>query len=246
MGFEYSVDNQGIFANVLRKYFQIFQNHRLLVTVRIRADRLRPVFTDLGVLFDVPFSVEAVFPKWAVVGVGLVISFAVGALEGVRARFALFSFKSRRVDLGVSFTTPTDVPVMFRFVGPITFDAFGPSDSARECGVSPFPAVFTLGDSRIHVRSSDRGDILAHIEASVNEKFGVLSALHIPNIDPNDGHIGFWQYFDNPWLGCEGDIVEYVVLFENRFNIRRGKLLLGVRVRIEWNSHNFQVGFGLG
>jgi len=46
---------------------------------------LRPVFTDLGVLFDVPFPVEVMPPKWTVVGIGLVVSFAVGALEGVRA-----------------------------------------------------------------------------------------------------------------------------------------------------------------
>ena len=221
MGFKYSVDDKGILANVLRKYFQIFQNHNLLAAVCIRTDRLRPVFVDLSVLFDVPFSVEAMPPKWAVIGVSLMVSFAVGALEGVRARFALFSFKSRRIDFSVSFTTPTKFPVMFRFVWPVAFDAFSSLDSARECGMSPFPAVFTLGDSRIHVRSSDRGDILAHIEASVNEKFGILSALHIPNIDPNDGHIGFWRDFDNPWFGCEGDVVEYMILFKNCFDVRR-------------------------
>ena len=164
MGFKYSVDDKGILANILRKYFQIFQNHSLLAAVCIRADRLRPAFTDLGVLFDVPFTVEAMPPKWAVIGVGLVISFTVGALEGVRARFALFGFKSRRVDFSVSFTTPTKFSMMFRFVRPVAFDAFGSLDLARECGMFPFPAVFTLGDSRIHVRSSDRSDMVAHIE----------------------------------------------------------------------------------
>ena len=56
----------------------------------------------------------------------------------------------------------------------------------------PFPAVFTLGDSRIHVRSLDRSDIVAHVEASVNEELSILPALHIPNVNPNYGHIGFW------------------------------------------------------
>jgi len=196
---------------------------------------------DLGVLFDVPFPVEAMPPKWTVIGVGLVISFAVGALEGVRARLALFGFESRRVDFSVSFITPTEFSMMFRFVRPIAFDAFGSLDSAREYGMSPFPAVFTLWDSRIHVRSSDRSDIVAHIEASVNEKFGVLPALHIPNVYPNNGHIGFWRDFDNPWFGCEGDFVKYMILFENSFDVKQGKLLSRVHVRVERNSRDFQV-----
>jgi len=180
---------------------------------------LRPVFTDLGVLFDVPFPVEAMPPKWTVIGVGLVISFAVGALEGVRAWFALLGFKSGRINFSISFATPTEFSMMFRFVRPVTFDAFGSLDSTRECGMSPFPAIFALGDSRIHVRSSNHSDMVAHIEAPVNEKFGVLPTLHIPNIYPNDGHIRFWRDFDDPWFGCEGNIVEYMILFENSFDV---------------------------
>jgi len=196
---------------------------------------------DLGVLFDVPFPVEAMPPKWTVVGVGLVISFAVGALEGVRAWFALFGFKSGGINFSIRFTTPTEFSMMFRFVRPVAFDAFGSLESTRECGVTPFPAIFTLRDSRIHVCSSNRCDMVAHIEAPVNEKFSVLPALHIPDVNPNDGHIGFWRDFDDPWFGCEGDIVEYMILFKNSFDIKQGKLLLRICERVERNSDDFQV-----
>ena len=77
VGFEYSVDDERILANVLRKYFQIFQNHWLRTFVRGRANGLRSVYTYLGILLNVPFPVEAMLPERTVVRVGLVFSFAV-------------------------------------------------------------------------------------------------------------------------------------------------------------------------
>ena len=47
---------------------------------------------DLGVLFDVPLPVEVMSPEGTNVQVSLMISFAIGALEIVRARFALLGF----------------------------------------------------------------------------------------------------------------------------------------------------------
>ena len=167
---------------------------------------MRPVFTDLGVLFDVPFPVEAMSPKRTVVRISLVVSFAVGALKGVRAWFALLGFGSGRINFSISFATPTEFSMMFRFVRPIAFDAFGSLDSTRECGMPPLPAIFALGDSWIHICSSNRSDIVAHIEAPVNEEFSILPALYIPNINPNNSHIGFWRDFDDPWFGCKRNI----------------------------------------
>jgi len=58
--------------------------------------------------------------------------------------------------------------VMFRFVGAITFDVFGSLDSVQESSVSPFLAVFALGNSRIHVGASDSGYITSNIKIPVN------------------------------------------------------------------------------
>ena len=57
---------------------------------------------------------------------------------------------------------------MFRFVGAITFDVFGSLDSVQESSVSPFLAVFALGNSRIHVGASDSGYITSNIKIPVN------------------------------------------------------------------------------
>jgi len=166
-----------------------------------------------------PFPVKTMLPERTDIRVSLMIPFAVGTLEGMRARLALFGFKSRRIGFCIRFTAPTEFSMMFRFVQPIAFDTFGSLDAARVCGMSPFPAVFTLGDSRIHVCSLYRSDVFAHIEASVNEEFSISPALHIPNINPNDGHVGFGRDLDNPWFGCEENVIENMILFENSFDV---------------------------
>jgi len=57
--------------------------------VRSRTDGGRSVFTDLGVLLNVPLHVESMSPKWTCVGIGLVVLFTVGTFEGMRVWFAL-------------------------------------------------------------------------------------------------------------------------------------------------------------
>jgi len=49
----------------------------------------------LLVFFAVPLLIKTMVPEWASVGIGLMISFAVYTLEGVRIRLILFSFKMR-------------------------------------------------------------------------------------------------------------------------------------------------------
>jgi len=87
---------------------------------------------DLSVLLYMPFPIEAVSPKWTNVGVGLVIPFAVGAFEQVRARFTLLGFQPRWVNFSIGFATPSKFSMVLQLVRAITFDAFGPLDSTRE------------------------------------------------------------------------------------------------------------------
>jgi len=74
---------------------------------------------------------------------------------------------------------------------PVTLNAFGFLNSTRKGGVTPLPAIFILGDSRVHVCSFDHSDMIAHVEAPINKKFSILPALHVPNIYPNNGHVQF-------------------------------------------------------
>jgi len=78
--------------------------------------------------------------------------------------------------------------------------------------VSPLPAIFALGNARVHVRSTN-------IEAPVNKQFSVMTTLYVPYIYPDNGHVGLWRDFDYSWSGCKRNIVEDVILFEDGFNI---------------------------
>ena len=136
--------------------------------------------------------------------------------------------------------------MMLRFVRTITFDTFGLLDMTREGGVTPFPAIFALGDSRIHICSSNHYDIIAHIEAPVDKKFSILTTLYVSNIYLDDSYIRFWWDLDNSWLGCEEDIVKNMILLEYGFNVRWSKLLLRIQVGIEWYANDFQIRFRHG
>ena len=145
---------------------------------------------DLSVLFHMPFSIEVMPPKQADVGVSLVVSFTVGTFEQMGAWLALLGFQSRWVNFSISLAAPTEFSVVFRLVGAIVFDTLGSLYSAREGGVTPFPAVFALENSGIHVCSSNSSDVVANIEASVDKHFSIVTTLNILYIYPDNGHVG--------------------------------------------------------
>jgi len=132
-----------------------------------------------------PLMIELMSPKWTMDRVSLVISFAIGALKQMRARFALLGFKSRRISFVVSLTTPTELSMMFRLVRAITFNAFCSLNPARQGGVTPFPAILAKRDARVYVCTSDGGNEVSYVEAPVNEHFRILTALNVPNVNPN-------------------------------------------------------------
>jgi len=76
--------------------------------------------------------------------------------------------------------------MVFRFVTSVTLDTLQSLNSTRHGGVSLFPTIFTLWNTRVHVDSSDCGDILSHIKAPINKAFGLTPTLNIPDINPND------------------------------------------------------------
>jgi len=78
-------------------------------------------------------------------------TFTVKALECVRARVALLSFEPRRVQFGVSFTTPSKLAMMFSQIRAIAFYAFGSLDMAHFYQMTPLPTILALRDTRIHV-----------------------------------------------------------------------------------------------
>jgi len=79
---------------------------------------------DFGVFLEVPFSVEAVPPEWALIQIGLVVSPTVGAFERMGTQFTPLCFKTRWVQFFVYLATPPKFMVVLRFVRSIIFDAF--------------------------------------------------------------------------------------------------------------------------
>jgi len=66
--------------------------------------------------------IELVSPKWTLDRVGLMVSFAIGALEQIGAGFAPLGFESGWVNFIIGLTVPTKLSVMLRLVRAIAFD----------------------------------------------------------------------------------------------------------------------------
>ena len=115
-----------------------------------------------------PLTIESVFPKWTLDGVGLMVSFAIGALERMGAGFAPLGFKSGWVNFIISFTAPTELSVMFQLVRAIAFDTSCSLDPTRHGGMAPLPTVLAEWNTGIHVCASDGGNIVSYIETSVD------------------------------------------------------------------------------
>jgi len=148
-------------------------------------NRFDPVFTDLGIFLLVPLPVELMFPEWALVGVSLVIAPAIRAFECMRACVAFLSLETRGVCLLIRFAALSKFSVIFGSVRSIVLDVLGALDSARESSVSPLPAIFALGDSRVHVCPSYSSDIPANIKVPIDEALSFVTTLMIPNVDPD-------------------------------------------------------------
>ena len=69
--------------------------------------------------------------------------------------------------------------------------------------MAPLPAVMPLRDARVHVGGSNRGDILAKVERMIYQQFCFGTILRIPNVKPDNGHVGFGRDFDDSRLRCE-------------------------------------------
>jgi len=55
--------------------------------------------------------------------------------------------------------------------------------------MTPFLAIFTLQNSRVHVSTSNSRNEPTDIETLVNKRLGFTTALDVPYINPNDRHV---------------------------------------------------------
>jgi len=74
------------------------------------------------------------------------LTLAVGASEEMGTGFILLHFKSERVNFVVCLTAPCKFSMVDGLMWAVILDAFCSLDSAYACKVTPFPAIFALGN----------------------------------------------------------------------------------------------------
>jgi len=168
----------------------------------------------------VPFSIEAVLPEWTCSRVCLMFALTIGTLEGVWTQFVFLGFKAWWVSLFIGLVAPAEFMMILWFLGSIALDALWTLDLTRKSQMAPFPAVFTLWDSRVCVSWPNSCKVL------INESFSFYTTLSVLDVDLYNHHVQFGRCFDHSWLGCKSNDVENLVLLDNSFDITKGESVL--------------------
>jgi len=111
--------------------------------------------------------IEPVFLERTEVAVHIMIAFIVNTFEAMQTRFFFWSFKSREINLEISFTIPCYISMVFEFS--ITFLALEPMCVACKSCMFSFPAILTLWNIRVHISTSNSGNVVFYIEAPFYE-----------------------------------------------------------------------------
>jgi len=61
----------------------------------------------------------------------------------------------------------------------------------------PISAIFALEDAQIHICTTNCGNVVTYIKASVNQTFSLASTLNVPDIKPYDSYVWLRGYFDD-------------------------------------------------
>ena len=86
----------------------------------------------------------------------------------MQTSFNFGGFESGGIGFEICFVTLYYVSVVFNLVGTIVFLTFRPMNIIYEYGMSPLPAILTLGNARVHVGAFDSGNVWTNIETLVN------------------------------------------------------------------------------
>jgi len=107
----------------------------------------------------------------------------------MRAQLTLLCFKSRWVDLSVSFAIPGKFLMIIGTMETIALSAFRSLNVTDSCQVTPLPAIFALEDARVHVGTPYCSNNVSDIKSSVDDFSSVATILVVPNINPDNCHI---------------------------------------------------------
>jgi len=122
----------------------------------------------------------------------------------------------------------------------IAFSTFRSLDATNPSRIPPFPTVFTLRNTRIHVSAPYHSDNTSNIESPVDYFLSVIVILIVPYVDPDNGYIWFRRNLDNSWFRCKDDVIENIRVFKNLLNVFWRNVSVQL-VNVVWNSYNFEV-----
>ena len=147
------------------------------------------------------------------------VTFVVKTFERVRARIALLSLKSGRVSLIISFTAPHKMLVMVSRMWTVILNGLGPLNMTYPCCVTLLPTILALRNTWVYICTLYSSDEGSNVEASIDDFLGIRLTLSVPNINPNDGHVGFRRDLNDVRLGCKDNVVKEMVTLENVFDL---------------------------
>jgi len=82
----------------------------------------------------------------------------------------------------------------------IVLNTFGLLNSTHTSCIAPFPAVFTLWYSRVHVCTTNCGNEAAYIESPVDKALGFGTTLCVPYINLYNEHVQLRGDLDYSWF----------------------------------------------
>ena len=173
------------------------------------------------------------------------ISITIGAFERMWAQNAWFCFEVRGISLLIRLAILFILMMVFSLMRAIALDTPRALDTAWHGSMSPSPTILALEDTWIHIGSSNSCDKSSYIKVPINKTFSLITALNIPNDNPNNRHIRLGWNFDDSWFWCKNNIVEDLILFNNTFHIIGSKTFIKWVMGIIEDAYNFQVGFRL-
>ena len=156
-----------------------------------------------------------------------------------------FCFETRGISLLIHLATPSVLMMVFSLVRAIVLDTPGALDMAWHDSMSSLLTILELGNTWIYIGSLNNCDKSSYIKAPIDKTFSLATTLNIPNVNPNNWHIGLGWNFDDSWFWCKNNIVKDLILFNNIFHIIRSKMFIGWVVEIIGDVYDFQVGFRL-
>ena len=133
--------------------------------------------------------------------------------------------------------------VMFHFIKSIISDISWSLESTHKSCMSSLLTVATLEHVWVYICFTYCCNITFYIKELVNKHFSWITALHIPNVYPDNSHIRSREKFNNLWFKCNLNVKNVSGFDDCSYNASIDWSVCTFN-KI-WNTKNLEVRFGL-